>query len=91
MALRNLLPPLPNYVPHLYLSTSSSKLCKPFEMLSIIPAVLTTLAISPLFAYAGMYGEPVVNLDAKTFKSVMSSEHASVNPSPPFTPCSTHQ
>lgn len=27
---------------------------------------------------AGMYGQPVVNLDAKTFKKVMASEHAAV-------------
>ena len=28
---------------------------------------------------AGMYGKPVINLDAKTFKQAMSVEHASVS------------
>jgi hypothetical protein len=29
-------------------------------------------------AWAGMYGQPVVNLDSKTFKKVMATEHAAV-------------
>lgn len=36
------------------------------------------LSLLPLSAYAGMYGQPVVNLDAKTFKQVMAAEHAAV-------------
>ena len=35
-----------------------------------------------LSVHAGMYGQPVVNLDAKTFKTVMATEHAAVSPDP---------
>lgn len=38
------------------------------------------LGLLPLGAYAGMYGQPVVNLDGKTFKQVMATEHAAVWP-----------
>ena len=37
------------------------------------------LGLTPLVAYAGMYGQPVVNLDAKTFKTVMATEHAAAS------------
>ena len=37
------------------------------------------LGLIPMSAFAGMYGQPVVNLDAKTFKSVMATEHAAVS------------
>jgi protein disulfide-isomerase A6 len=30
-------------------------------------------------AHAGMYGQPVVNLDARTFKQALSVEHAAVS------------
>lgn len=36
------------------------------------------LALATL-AEAGMYGQPVVNLDAKTFSKAMATEHAAVS------------
>jgi hypothetical protein len=42
-------------------------------------SVLATSVLSAFMANAGMYGEPVVNLDAKTFKKVMATEHAAVS------------
>lgn len=41
----------------------------------LVPAILALLP----GALAGMYGKPVINLDAKTFKQAMSVEHASVS------------
>jgi protein disulfide-isomerase A6 len=41
----------------------------------LLSAALLLLAPS---VWAGMYGKPVINLDAKTFKQAMSVEHASV-------------
>lgn len=41
------------------------------------PAIITA-ALLPLSAYAGMYGQPVLHLNSKTFKSVMANEHAAV-------------
>ncbi|WWD18130.1 protein disulfide-isomerase domain [Kwoniella shandongensis] len=35
-------------------------------------------AVLPLSVQAGMYGQPVLNLDAKTFKKVMATEHAAM-------------
>ncbi|WVN85459.1 uncharacterized protein L203_100605 [Cryptococcus depauperatus CBS 7841] len=35
-------------------------------------------ALLPLSVYAGMYGQPVLHLDSKTFKSVMATEHAAI-------------
>ena len=49
---------------------------------------ITTFALllsGALSVSAGMYAEPVVHLDAKSFKTVMSSEHAAVgNPKNSF-------
>lgn len=39
---------------------------------------LAASVASALLVQAGMYGEPVVNLDARTFKKVMATEHAAV-------------
>ena len=48
-------------------------------MVSNLAAALTlTLSFLPYATSAGMYSQPVVNLDAKTFKSVMAEEHAAV-------------
>ena len=44
-----------------------------------IPSILPWLLITPLAVSAGMYEKPVVNLDAKTFKTVMATEHAAVS------------
>ncbi|KAL7423661.1 hypothetical protein Q5752_001243 [Cryptotrichosporon argae] len=43
--------------------------------------LVTQLAAALLLplAYAGMYADPVVNLDAKSFRTVMSTEHAAVS------------
>lgn len=41
-------------------------------------SALAASVASALLVQAGMYGEPVVNLDAKTFKKVMATEHAAV-------------
>lgn len=41
--------------------------------------IVFVLSLLPLSAHAGMYGQPVVNLDAKTFKTVMANEHAAVS------------
>lgn len=41
----------------------------------LLGAILLALAPGAL---AGMYGKPVINLDAKTFKQAMSVEHAAV-------------
>ena len=41
-------------------------------------AVLAATAFMPLSAIAGMYGDPVINLDAKSFKKAMATEHAAV-------------
>ncbi|WVR05653.1 protein disulfide-isomerase domain [Kwoniella sp. DSM 27419] len=35
-------------------------------------------AVLPFTVQAGMYGQPVVNLDSKTFKKVMANEHAAM-------------
>lgn len=43
-------------------------------------AVLAATALMPLSALAGMYGDPVINLDAKSFKKAMATEHAAVCP-----------
>ncbi|OXB38562.1 protein disulfide-isomerase domain [Cryptococcus neoformans] len=40
-------------------------------------AVITAVLL-PLSAYAGMYSQPVLHLDSKTFKSVMANEHAAM-------------
>ncbi|TYJ55893.1 protein disulfide-isomerase domain [Cryptococcus floricola] len=39
--------------------------------------VLLTAALLPL-AYAGMYAQPVLHLDSKSFKKVMANEHAAM-------------
>lgn len=46
-----------------------------------VSALAVALVTAPLLVAAGMYREPVVELDAKSFKKVMSKEHASVSPS----------
>jgi hypothetical protein len=46
-----------------------------------LPNILVALIVTPLLAAAGMYREPVIELDAKSFKQVMSKEHASVSAS----------
>lgn len=40
---------------------------------------LAMLLAAPLMAAAAMYSKPVVTLDAKDFKKVMSNEHAAVS------------
>ncbi|WVW80353.1 protein disulfide-isomerase domain [Kwoniella bestiolae CBS 10118] len=45
-------------------------------MLLTLPLALAT-ALLPL-AQAGMYGQPVLNLDAKSFKQAMATEHAAM-------------
>jgi protein disulfide-isomerase A6 len=40
-------------------------------------AILAATAFVPS-AFAGMYGNPVINLDAKDFKKAMATEHAAV-------------
>jgi hypothetical protein len=49
-----------------------------FKYAMIFSTLLTCLAVAPAAVWAGMYGQPVINLDAKTFKSVMATEHAAV-------------
>ncbi|KAL1405166.1 hypothetical protein Q8F55_008791 [Vanrija albida] len=39
---------------------------------------LVALAVAPLLAAAGMYREPAIELNAKTYKQVMAKEHASL-------------
>ncbi|ORY24662.1 thioredoxin-like protein [Naematelia encephala] len=39
---------------------------------------LLSLALLVPVAYAGMYGQPVVHLDARTFKTAMATEHAAM-------------
>ncbi|EAL22044.1 hypothetical protein CNBC1820 [Cryptococcus deneoformans B-3501A] len=41
-------------------------------------SAVITAALLPFSAYAGMYGQPVLHLDSKTFKSVMANEHAAM-------------
>ncbi|OWT40958.1 protein disulfide-isomerase domain [Cryptococcus neoformans] len=36
------------------------------------------VVLLPLSAFAGMYSQPVLHLDSKTFKSVMANEHAAM-------------
>ena len=47
-------------------------------MMRITAAILAATAFVPMSAYAGMYGDPVMNLDAKDFKKAMATEHAAV-------------
>ncbi|KAK8865691.1 protein disulfide-isomerase domain [Kwoniella newhampshirensis] len=42
------------------------------------PTLALAAAVLPLAAQAGMYGQPVLNLDAKTFRTVMATEHAAM-------------
>ncbi|KIR30496.1 protein disulfide-isomerase domain [Cryptococcus deuterogattii LA55] len=39
---------------------------------------IITAVLLPLSASAGMYGQPVLHLNSKTFKSVMANEHAAM-------------
>jgi hypothetical protein len=48
--------------------------------MKVAAAVLAATAFMPLPAFAGMYGDPVINLDAKSFKKAMATEHAAVCP-----------
>lgn len=41
-------------------------------------SAIITAVLLPISAYAGMYGQPVLHLNSKTFKSVMANEHAVV-------------
>ena len=52
-----------------------------YTAISTMPSPwLLVLALKmALSVHAGMYGPPVVNLDAKTFKTVMATEHAAVS------------
>jgi len=47
-------------------------------IMRITAAILAATAFVPMSAYAGMYGDPVINLDAKDFKKAMATEHAAV-------------
>lgn len=44
-----------------------------------LSGLVVALIASPLLAAAGMYRAPVIELDSKSFKEVMSKEHASVS------------
>lgn len=44
-----------------------------------LPFVALVAASLLSSAHAGMYGQPVVNLDARTFKQALSVEHAAVS------------
>jgi protein disulfide-isomerase A6 len=46
--------------------------------MKLATAILAATAVMPLSALAGMYGDPVINLDAKSFKKAMATEHAAV-------------
>jgi protein disulfide-isomerase A6 len=46
--------------------------------MKLAAAILAAAAFMPKSAYAGMYGDPVVNIDAKDFKKAMATEHAAV-------------
>lgn len=46
---------------------------------SLAPLALVVSAVAPQLAAAGMYREPAVELDAKSFKRVMATEQASVS------------
>jgi hypothetical protein len=48
--------------------------------MKLAAAVLAATAFMPIPALAGMYGDPVINLDAKSFKKAMATEHAAVCP-----------
>jgi protein disulfide-isomerase A6 len=47
-------------------------------MMKLAAAILAATAFVPMSAYAGMYGDPVINIDAKDFKKAMAKEHAAV-------------
>ncbi|OCF33217.1 protein disulfide-isomerase domain [Kwoniella heveanensis BCC8398] len=42
------------------------------------PTIAFAAALLPWSVQAGMYGQPVLNLDARTFKQVMANEHAAM-------------
>jgi protein disulfide-isomerase A6 len=46
--------------------------------MKLAAAILGVAALMPMSASAGMYGDPVINLDAKSFKKAMATEHAAV-------------
>lgn len=46
--------------------------------MKVTAAILAATALMPMSALAGMYGDPVINLDAKSFKKAMATEHAAV-------------
>jgi hypothetical protein len=48
--------------------------------MKVAAAVLAATAFMPISALAGMYGDPVISLDAKSFKKAMATEHAAVCP-----------
>ena len=48
--------------------------------MKVAAAILAAAAFMPLSALAGMYSDPVINLDAKSFKKAMATEHAAVCP-----------
>jgi hypothetical protein len=50
----------------------------PYIIMKLAAAVLAATAFVPMSAFAGMYGDPVINLDAKSFKKAMATEHAAV-------------
>jgi protein disulfide-isomerase A6 len=45
----------------------------------VLSSIVAAAAFVPMSALAGMYGDPVINLDAKSFKKAMATEHASVS------------
>ncbi len=47
-------------------------------MLALLPLIIP-LILFPISITAGTFGGQVINLDAKQFKKVMASEHASVS------------
>jgi len=47
-------------------------------VMKLAAAILAATAFVPMSAFAGMYGDPVINLDAKSFKKAMATEHAAV-------------
>jgi hypothetical protein len=46
--------------------------------MKVAAAILAATAFMPMSALAGMYADPVINLDAKSFKKAMATEHAAV-------------
>jgi hypothetical protein len=71
-------PPPPSTSSSPTLSTKVNLLDTHPYIMKLAAAVLAATAFMPISALAGMYGDPVINLDAKSFKKAMATEHAAV-------------